>query len=90
MLYFYYNNEDNVTYLMMTELSYPRATALGCLDSIKNEFTKQFRSLDFSDVSNFGLNSQFKSKLQKKYDYYNKNKDVIDEKSELLKINYLV
>jgi hypothetical protein len=82
----FYINENNITFLIMTDSLYPKEAALGCLESIKKEFFQTFdSSRDFERESNFGLNDEFKTKLRMKFDYFNTNKDVSNESLALLK-----
>ena len=74
----YYINSNNITYLLMTYNTYPKEAAIGCLDSIKKEFTNTYSSTD-SFNEKFCLQEQFKDKLRMKYDYFNANKDVSNE-----------
>ena len=78
-------NETGVTYMVMTDNTYPKEAALGCLESIKKEFQSTYPSLDLDSVTNFGLNDQFQSKLRMKFDYFNANQDVSDESIGRLK-----
>ena len=75
----YYINENNITYLIMTESIYPKEAALGCLESIKKEFQSMYQNRSFDSEENFGLNDEFKVKLRMKFDYFNANTDVSNE-----------
>ena len=75
----YYINENNITYLIMTDNIYPKEAAIGCLESIKKEFISIYQNRTFENVSNFGLNDEFKVKLRMKFDYFNANTDVSNE-----------
>ena len=81
----FYLNENYITYLIMTGKSYPKTGALGCLESIKKEFQSAFNGRDFDGELNFGLNDEFKEKLKLKFNYFNENKDVADDKIAALK-----
>ena len=81
----YYINEGNITYLLMTDNIYPKEAALGCLESIKKEFQSIYQNRSFDDVEKFGLNDEFKVKLRMKFDYFNANTDVSNEKIGQLK-----
>ena len=83
--YIIFLNEANITYMVMTDNTYPKEAALGCLESIKKEFQSTYSNTDFESVSNFGLNDQFQSKLRMKFDYFNANQDVSDESIGRLK-----
>ena len=81
----FYINLNNITYLLMTDHAYPKETAIGCLESIKKEFTSTYPNNEFTEGPNFCLNNEFQTKLRMKFDYFNVNKDVSDERLEALK-----
>ena len=81
----FYRNENDITYLVMAEQDYPKATIIGCLDSIQNEFKKKYSSYNFDSTPSYGLNQEFRMILKNKFDFYNKNKDVTDEQLSSLK-----
>ena len=83
----YYQNEDNITYLIMTIPSYPMPAAVACIDSLKKEFGPDLSSRDFEGMKDYGLNSELKEKLKMKYDYYTENTEIVDEKLEDKKYN---
>ena len=72
-------NEENITYLLMTESLYPKDAAIGCLDSIKKEFKLMYQNRNFDLDSNFALDDEFKVKLRMKFDYFNANTDISNE-----------
>ena len=82
--FIFYLNENGITYLIMTDMKYSKGSALACLESIKKEFTNSFPDTDFESLEEFGLDKEFKAKLKMKYEYYNENKDVINESSKKL------
>ena len=75
----YYINQNNITYLIMAENSYPKEAAIGCLESIKKEFQNAYPNRSFDDEEKFGLDSEFQVKLRMKFDYFNANQDVSNE-----------
>ena len=81
----FYTNEDNLTFMIMTGKSYPKEAAIGCLQSIKREFNQIYEGRDFDGELNFGLNDEFREKLKLKFEYFNENKDVTDDKIGNLK-----
>ena len=81
----FYTNENDITYLIMANSSYPKSTAIGCIESIKNEFQSTYRGRDFDSEQEYGLNDDFKEKLKMKYEYYTKNPEAVDEHVEELK-----
>ena len=81
----FYRNENDITYMVMAEQDYPKATVIGCLDSIQNEFKKKYSSYNFDSTPSYGLNQEFGMILKNKFDFYNKNKNVTDEQLNSLK-----
>ena len=81
----FYMNENEITYLIMTGALFPKSTAIGCIESIKKEFQSTFIGRDFSSETDYGLNDDFKDKLQMKYQYFNENTDVSSETVQNLK-----
>ena len=81
----FYINENCVTFLIMTGKSYPKEAAVGCLQSIKREFNQAYEGRDFDGELNYGLNDEFREKLKLKFNYFNENKDVTDDKLGNLK-----
>ena len=81
----YYINDTNITYLLMTEVNYPKEAAIGCLESIKKEFQSMYPGRSFDSEQNFGLDEEFQVKLRMKFDYFNANQDVSDERIGRLK-----
>ena len=81
----YYQNEDNITYLIMTIPSYPMPVAVTLRGSLRKEFHDYLHGKDLKGMEDYGLNSELKEKLKAKYDYYTENTDVSDEKIEELK-----
>ena len=81
----YYKNANNITYMIMTDGLYPKIAALSCLDSIQKEFENNITEDDLEGISSFGLDNKFKTKLRMKFDYFNENTDVSDERLGKLK-----
>ena len=81
----FYINENGITFMIMTGKRYPKQSAVGCLESIKREFYASYEGRDFDGELRYGLNDEFKKKLKLKFEYFNENKNVSDEKLELLK-----
>ena len=81
----YYENIDNVTYLVMTMPDYPMPAAISCIESLKKEFSTDLHGRNFASLENYGLNNEMKEKIKMKYEYYNENTEIVDEKIEQLK-----
>ena len=74
--YIYYMNQDNITYLIMTGTTFPKATAIGCLDSLKKELSNSLVGRNFDNILEYGLSEELKQKLQMKFEFFNENTDV--------------
>ena len=85
----YYMDENNITYMLMTRTLFPKATAVGCIESLKKEFQDNLYGRDFSDTPEYGLNDELKEKLKMKFEYYNENPEVTSEAIETLKTELL-
>lgn len=83
--FIFFLNENNFTYLIMTIPTYPKATAVGCLNSIKKEFETIISGRDFSNEENYCLSEELKEKLKMKFDFYNEHIEVTSESIENLK-----
>ena len=62
----YYLNEDNITYMIMTNTTYPIPAAVACLESMKKKYGSILNGRNFSKLINYGLNSELKEKLKMK------------------------
>ena len=82
--FIYYINENGITYLILTGSKYSKGSALSCLESIKKEFLSSFADTNFEEIEEFGLDKEFKPKLKMKYEYFNENKDVVNESTQKL------
>ena len=76
---------ENIIYLIMTNGNYPTSAAVACLESLKKEFHDILFQKNLDDVIEYGLSKELKGKLELKFDYYNKNKDITSESIEKLK-----
>ena len=81
----FYQNEDNVTYLIMTMPSYPVAAAVSCIESLKKEIGPDLKGRNFNVASDYGLNSELQEKLKMKFEYYNENTEVVSDNIQELK-----
>ena len=87
----FYINENDITFLLMANSLFPKATAIGCIESIKKEFQSKFIGRDFNSEQNNGLNEDFKDVLQAKFEFFNENTEVTSEaianlKEEMLRM----
>ena len=78
IIYYFNDNQTNITILMMAGKKYPKATAVGYLKDIQSLFFNKFPKddYDFDGISKFGLNNEFKDTLREKMNYYNENKEI--------------
>ena len=69
----------------MTTPEYPIAAAVSCIESLKKEFSDGLHGRNFSTLDNYGLNNEMKQKIKMKFEYYNKNTEIVSENLESLK-----
>lgn len=81
----FYHNVEGITYMMMTIPTYPMAAGVACLDSMYKEFGTSLHGRNFQGMKDYGLNSELQEKLKMKFDYYDKNTEIVDEKLQDLK-----
>ena len=81
----FYQNENNITYLLMTMPIYPLPTAVSCIESLKKELSSELSGRNFANVQDYGLNNEFQEKLKMKFEYFNENTEVVSEKIQGLK-----
>ena len=62
--FFHYINENNVTYLCMTEASFSKRVAFVYLSDIQEKFLKKYNTETINSVMNYGLNSTFADTLK--------------------------
>ena len=87
----FYINENDITYMIMAGSLFPKLTAIGCIESIKKEFQSTYIGRDFDSESEYGLNEEFKDKLEMKYKLFNENTEISSEvvhnlKEEILRM----
>jgi hypothetical protein len=87
----FYINENDITYMIMAGSLFPKLTAIGCIESIKKEFQSTYIGRDFDSEAEYGLNEEFKDKLEMKYKLFNENTEISSEvvhnlKEEILKM----
>ena len=59
----YYQNEDKITYLIMTVPSYPMPAAVACIEGLRKEIGAELSGTDLEGMKDYGLNSELKEKL---------------------------
>ena len=85
----FYINENEITFLLMANSLFPKATAIGCIESIKKEFQSTFIGRDFESEQEYGLDEDFKEKLKMKYEFFNENTEVSSEAVANLKVEMM-
>ena len=85
----FYINENDITFLLMANSLFPKATAIGCIESIKKEFQSTFIGRDFVSEQEYGLDEDFKEKLKMKYEFFNENTEVSSEAVANLKVEMM-
>ena len=83
----FYINENDITFSLMANSTFPKASAIGCIESIKKEFQLTFIGRDFDGESPYGLDEDFKEKLKMKYEFFNENPEFSSEAVANLKIS---
>ena len=81
----FYQNTNNVTYLLMTMPSYPIAAAVSCIESLKKEIGPNLHGRNFNACGDYGLNSELQPKLKLKFEFFNENTDVVSDQIQGLK-----
>ena len=83
----FYENTNNITYLILAMPSYPMAAAVSCIESLKKEFEDNLHGKNFENLPDYGLQKEMEQKLKMKYEYFNKNTELVSEHLEKLKGN---
>ena len=78
----YYNNENNITYLLMASESFPKETAMRCIESLKNEFNHILIGRNFDSIIEYGLSEELKEKLIMKFEYYNEHPEASNKSND--------
>jgi len=66
-------NEDNFTYLCLTDIDYPKRTAQIFLEDIKQSFCQKYPFDQRVRAISYGMNDSFTDILAKKMAYFNEN-----------------
>lgn len=75
--FLFYINDNNISYIIMTDPLFSKDTAIMCLENIQKEFLGTYNDLNFEGKESLSLNKEFKPKLKMNYEYYNEHKDEI-------------
>ena len=82
---FHYNNENNVTFLCMTDSSFHNRTAYGFLFDIKDLFFEKYGH-DAENMTGYAANKEFSDIIRGKMNFYNNGQGGAD-KLKLVKEN---
>ena len=66
----------------MTSESFPKETAMRCIESLKNEFNHILIGRNFDSIIEYGLSEELKEKLIMKFEYYNEHPEASNESNE--------
>jgi len=69
-----YTNRSDITFMILVGPNYPKLVAMNCVKDIDKAFMDKFQTRDLNIPQQYGLNSEFKSILSQKINYYNINK----------------
>ena len=72
-------NEDDVTFLVLSDASFSRKKAFACLLDMKKEFNDKITPLQIRQAISFGFQRQFSDFLKEKMIYYSENQDNLDK-----------
>ena len=81
----FYQNENNVTYLLMTMPVYPLSAAVSCIESLKKDLADVLTGRNFNAIGDYGLNNELQEKLKMKMEYYNNNTEIVSDSIQGLK-----
>ena len=81
----FYQNEDNVTYLLMTMPIYPLSAAVACIESLKKEFGTYLHGRNFNIIGDYGLNNELQEKIEMYFKKYNENTEIVSDSIQGLK-----
>lgn len=83
---FSYINENNLTYLSMSDAKYPNEFIFSYLEDIQSKFKEKYTQTQIDEALSYSLNTEFKDVLKGKLEYYNnkaeKSKDSINKLKE--------
>ena len=80
----FYQNENNVTYLLITMPIYPLSAKVLCIKSLKKEIADGLFGRNFNAIGDYGLN-ELQEKLKLKLEYYNENNEFASDSIQGLK-----
>ena len=83
---FSYINENNLTYLSMSDAKYPNEFIFSYLEDIQSKFKEKYTQIQIDEALSYSFNTDFKDVLKSKLEYYNnqaeKSKDSINKLKE--------
>ena len=81
----FYQNEDNVTYLLMTMPIYPLSAAVACIEGLKKELGTFLHGRNFNAIGDYGLNNELQEKIKMYFIKYNENTEIVSDSIQGLK-----
>ena len=83
---FSYINENNLTYLSMSDAKYPNEFIFSYLEDIQSKVKEKYTQTQIDEALSYSFNTEFKDVLKGKLEYYNnkseKSKDSINKLKE--------
>ena len=80
----FYQNENNVTYLLITMPIYPLSVKVLCIKNLKKEIADELSGRNFNAIGDYGLN-ELQEKLKLKLEYCNENTEFASDSIQGLK-----
>ena len=80
----FYQNENNVTYLLITMPIYPLSDKVLRIKSLKKEIADGLFGRNFNAIGDYGLN-ELQEKLKLKLEYFNENNEFASDSIQGLK-----
>ena len=76
---FHYLDEDNITYLCLTDKSYPIEVAHLYLKQLKELLFNYFSIEQIQNTDNYGLDQVLKQKIRQKQNFFSQDKDSLNQ-----------
>ena len=83
---FTYINENNLTYLSMSDTKFPNDYLISFLEDIQQKFNEKYTNSQINEALSYSFNTEFKDSIKDSIEYYNnqaeKSKDSINKLKE--------
>ena len=73
--HFHYVNENDITYLCLSDHLFPKRAAFAFLDDIKRLFCEKYNEKERRNAINYAMQNSFSEHLKAKLTYYNNDPD---------------